>query len=59
MCRVSEINIQDAARQQRLEYFRQWRAKNKDKVKKHNEDYWMRRAKRMMDEEQGGEKDDI
>ena len=33
----------------RKEYFRDWRAKNKDKVKKHNQNYWERKAKQLSE----------
>ena len=36
------------ARTERLNYFRQWRASNKDRVKKHNENYWKRKAERKL-----------
>ena len=44
--------IDKAARAERLEYFRQWRAANKDKVKQHNENYWKKRAEKRLKEEQ-------
>ena len=43
-------NLEEIARQERLEYFRQWRANNKDKVKKHNATYWQKRAERIIAE---------
>lgn len=45
-------NLEEIARQERLEYFRQWRANNKDKVKQHNKNYWLRKAEqRLMENE--------
>ena len=38
--------IEELARDERLRYFRDWRAKNKDKVKKHNATYWVKRAEK-------------
>ena len=35
---------QEAGRQARNAYARQWRAKNRDKVKQYNADYWARKA---------------
>lgn len=35
---------QEAARQARNAYYREWRAKNRDKVKRYNADYWARKA---------------
>lgn len=36
--------IDEAARAERREYYRQWRAANRDKVKEHNRRYWEKRA---------------
>ena len=44
-------NIEELARQERLEYFRQWRANNKDKVKQHNQNYWIKKAQQKLDEQ--------
>lgn len=42
------MNIEELARQERQEYYRKWRAENKDSVKKYNADYWRRRAERKI-----------
>lgn len=48
-------NLDQLARIERLEYFRRWRAANKDKTRQHTENYWRRRAeKRQKKEEQNG-----
>lgn len=39
--------MEDRARQARLEYMREWRRKNKDKVRENNRRYWERRAQKM------------
>ena len=39
-----EERIEQAARDVRNEYQRNWRANNKDKVRKANADYWRRKA---------------
>ena len=47
----------EAARKARNAYAREWRAKNPDKVKQYNADYWARKAARINGEEiatQGG-----
>ena len=41
--------MEDRAREARLEYMREWRRKNKDKVRENNRRYWERRAKRMAE----------
>ena len=43
-------SIEEIARDERLAYFREWRANNKDKVKNHNATYWEKRAKRIIAE---------
>ncbi len=44
--------LDDIARQERIEYYRQWRQKNKDKVKKHQETYWKKRATKKLNEQE-------
>lgn len=52
-------DLDELARRERLEYFRAWRAKNKDRVKKSNAEYWKRRAeKRLAEEQHGGKPND-
>ena len=46
----NQKSIEEIAREERLAYFREWRANNKDKVKKHNATYWQNRAKRRLAE---------
>jgi len=41
--------------QTRKEYFKQWRAKNKDKVKKNNQNYWKRKAEQKLKESENNE----
>jgi len=41
-------DIDELAKKERLEYFRKWRAANKDKVRKHNENYWKRKAEQKL-----------
>ena len=43
---------QEQAAEERREYFRQWRAKNKDKVRENNRRYWERRAAKKAQAEQ-------
>lgn len=37
--------LSDAAKQERRDYARRWRANNRDKVKEINRRYWEKRAK--------------
>lgn len=38
----------EQARKTRAEYYRQWRAKNPDKVREKNRRYWENRAKKLQ-----------
>ena len=49
-------SVEEIAREERLAYFREWRANNKDKVKKHNATYWEKRAKRIIAEREAKQK---
>ncbi len=49
---VDEAAIVEARR----EYFRQWRAANRDKVKQHNHNYWAKKAAAIAASKQAGEK---
>ena len=42
-------SLSPEATEVRKKYFRDWRAKNKDKVKKHNQNYWERKAKQLSE----------
>jgi hypothetical protein len=42
--------IEQLALEERREYFRNWRAANKDKVKEYNQKYWKKRAKQKSKE---------
>ena len=48
--RNNSEDIQALARTERLAYLRQWRAKNKDKVKESNARYWKKRAEKKLTE---------
>lgn len=42
--------MNDEARKLRNAYAREWRSKNKDKVKSHQEKYWKNKAKKLKEE---------
>ncbi len=44
--------LTERAKEERREYSRQWRAKNKDKVRENNRRYWERRAAKKAEAEQ-------
>jgi len=46
-------NIEELIRQEKLKYYKNWREKNKDKVKQHNKNFWLKKLKK---EEQNDEK---
>ncbi len=42
--------IEELAREERLAYYKKWRAKNKDKIKQHNANYWRKKAEQRQGE---------
>jgi hypothetical protein len=52
---LSEINKNEAARKARIAYYRQWRAKNRDRTRQYNQTYWQRRALREAENAQHNE----
>ena len=47
---MGNLEIQEIARQERNKYAREWREKNKDRVKANNARYWERRAEKIIAE---------
>lgn len=43
--------LDERAAEERREYYRQWRAKNKDKVRENNRKYWERKAAKKAEAE--------
>lgn len=41
----------DPAKKAKADYYREWRRKNRDKVRKYNENYWQRKAAKGGDED--------
>jgi len=50
------VDLKDLIKEERRRYFKEWRDKNKDKVRKHNERYWRNRAKKLANEKASKEK---
>ena len=48
-----EKSIEEIEREVKQQYFKQWRANNKDRVKMHNATYWRRRAEQIKAENRG------
>ena len=53
---MSNLKLQELARQERNQYAREWRAKNKDRVRDYNARYWAKRAERTNNEASRKEK---
>jgi hemerythrin-like domain-containing protein len=45
---------EELAREARNEYHRQWRRNNPDKVKKNIENYWLRKAEKLLRDQKTG-----
>ena len=43
--------LEQLAREEARTYQREWRAENKDRVRKYNSKYWMRRAEKRQTEQ--------
>jgi|LSQX01.1.fsa_nt_gb hypothetical protein len=50
----NQNRIDELAKEARREYYRKWRAKNPDKVKKATERYWRRKAEQILKERTEG-----
>jgi hypothetical protein len=50
---MKETSLDNLAKQERREYQRRWRAANKEKVQKHNANYWKNRATKKLAEAGG------
>ena len=44
--------VNDKAREERNTYMREWRKKNRDRVREYNSSYWERKSKSKREEEQ-------
>lgn len=47
---MTDLELKEAARQERNRYAREWRKKNKERVKANNARYWERRAEKIIKE---------
>lgn len=45
---MNEQNLDEIIRKEKREYFKNWRAKNADKVKKNSENYWRKRVMQKL-----------
>lgn len=44
---MKSLNDDELAKFMQKEYFRNWRANNKDKIKEYNSKYWKKRAEKL------------
>lgn len=49
---MASTTLEERAAEERREYYRQWRARNKDRVRENNRRYWERRAAKKAQAEQ-------
>ena len=45
---MEDKQIDILAREERREYYRKWRAEHRESVRKHNQEYWRRRAEQRL-----------
>lgn len=50
--------LEELARELKNKQAKEWREKNKNKVKEINRNYWLRKAKKLLETEKGGEEND-
>lgn len=48
---MCQSELEEMAKQERKAYMKEWRAANKDKVKKHQQTYWQKKAQQRADAE--------
>lgn len=48
---MTEMSIDEAAVEERRKYQREWRAKNKEKIKGYHETYWRKKARQLQEVE--------
>ncbi len=49
---MSDAEIERLAKEERNAYFRNYRKNNKERIKKHQSDYWKRKAEQRANAEQ-------
>lgn len=50
---MTEQEVKEKARQERNKYYREYRAKNKERIAEINRKYWERRARKQESEREG------
>ena len=48
---MDDKKLEAAIQEEKREYIRRWRKNNPDKVKRHNENYWRKRAEKRLEAE--------
>lgn len=49
---MAEINKVELAKQIRNDYYKQWRKNNKEKVKQYNQNKWLKKAEKLLQEKE-------
>jgi hypothetical protein len=49
---MTKGELSEIAENERRKYFRAWRAANPDKTRRHRENYWINRAKKILAEQE-------
>lgn len=52
---MNKPTIEELVLQERKAYFKDWRARNKDKVRKNNQNYWKKRVEKRLKESEKNE----
>ena len=45
---MNNKQLKEAILKEKRQYFKNWRAENKDKVKNHNQAYWKKKAEKTL-----------
>jgi|GEM_PF-1452158 len=48
---IENITLEKLAKERQNAYMKKWRSENKDKVKRHNENYWKNRVLKELQKE--------
>ena len=52
---MKKESIEELILKEKKVYFKEWRAKNKDKVRKNNQNYWRKRVEKRLKESEENE----
>lgn len=49
---MTETDLQRKAKELKKQYLAEWRARNKDRIKEYNKNYWLQKAREAVEGEQ-------